>query len=259
MHNTYRLNRTIVLRTIVLELFGAVLSVQTQTLPQGTGRAAFQRICGVCHSVNVATSQRMTRAQWRGVVNDMVSRGAQGTSGELESVVSYLSTNFGKGNVSPIRGGQPSEPAEQLAPLSGLEIAAAKKLIQTNGCLSCHRIHEMGSYLGPDLNDVGSNLSSDQIFHALASPNDRVQPDNRTVQLITHDGQRVTGRILNQDGFSVQLIDSSGELKSFEKATLRQFAIVTTNPMPSYATKLDNEDMRTVVRYLVSLRESGIQ
>jgi quinoprotein glucose dehydrogenase len=139
-----------------------------------------------------------------------------------------------------------------------LEIAAAKKLIQTNGCLSCHRIGEMGSYIGPELNDVGSNLSPDQIFHALASPNDMVQPENRTVQLITHDGQRATGRILNQDGFSVQIIDSSGQLKSFEKATLRQFVIVTTNPMPSYATKLNNEDMRTIVRYLVSLREPGV-
>jgi len=253
MRNTYRLNRT-----IVLGLFGTVLSVHTQTLPEGTGRAAFQRICGVCHSVNVATSQRMTRAEWSGVVNDMVSRGAQGTSGELESIVNYLSTNFGNGNVSPTGDGQRSEPGEQLSPLSGLAIAAAKKLIQTNACLSCHRIGEVGSYLGPDLNDVGSRLSADQIFHALASPNDVVQPDNRTVQLITHDGQRATGRILNQDGFSVQLIDSSGQLKSFEKATLRQFVIVTTDPMPSYATKLNREDMRTIVRYLVSLREPGV-
>ena len=56
----------------------------------------------------------------------------------------------------------------------------------------------------------------------------------------------------------MQLIDSSGELKSFEKATLRQFVIVTTNPMPSYATKLNNEDMRTLVRYLVSLKQPGV-
>ncbi len=253
MYNIHTLNRT-----IVLGLFGTVLSVQTQTLPEGIGRAAFQRICSVCHSVNVATSQRMTRAEWSGVVNDMVSRGAQGTSGELESIVNYLSTNFGKGNVSPAGGGQSSEPAEQVASLSGVEIAAAKKLIQTNGCLSCHRIGQVGSYIGPDLNDVGSNLSVDQIFHALKSPREMVEPGNRTVQVITQDGQRVTGRILNQDGFSVQMIDSSGQLKSFEKATLRQFVIVTTNPMPSYATKLSNEDMRTIVRYLASLREPGL-
>lgn len=245
MDNTYRLNRT-----VVPALFVTVLGIHAQTLPEGTGRSAFQRICSACHSVNVATSQRMTQAEWSAVVNDMVSRGAQGTSGELESIVNYLSTNFGKGTTG---GGQPSKP-EELAPLSRTEISAAKKLIQTDGCLSCHRIGEVGSYLGPDLNDVGSNLSAEQIQHALSSPNHMVQPSNRTVQLITDDGQKFTGRILNQDAFSVQLIDSSGELKSFDKTTVRQFVIVTTNPMPSYATKLNSEDMKTIVRYLVTLR-----
>jgi hypothetical protein len=85
-----------------------------------------------------------------------------------------------------------------------------------------------------------------------------VQPSNRTVQLVTDEGQKVIGRILNQDAFSVQVIDSSGELRSFDKPTLRQFVIVTTNPMPSYATKLNSEDMRSIVRYLVTLREPGV-
>lgn len=258
MHNRYRLNCTIFLPLFTLVLF-AVSTARAQTLPEGTGRVAFQRICSVCHSVNLATSQRMTRAEWSGVVSEMVSRGAQGTSAELDSIVNYLSTNFGRGTVPPRHGGQPSKPAQQLPPLSGPEIAAAKKLIQTSGCLSCHRIGDAGSYIGPDLNDVGSNLSPDQILHALASPNDMVQADNRTVQLVTDGGQRVTGRILNQDGFSVQLIDSSGQLQSFEKAALRQLLIVTTNPMPSYAAKLNNEDMRTIVRYLTSLKEPRVE
>ena len=89
MHNTYRLKCT-----IVLGLFGAVSSARTQTLPEGTGKAAFQHICSVCHSVNLATSQRMTRAEWSGVVSEMVSRGAQGTSEELDNVANYLSTNL---------------------------------------------------------------------------------------------------------------------------------------------------------------------
>ena len=44
----------------------------------------------------MATTQRMTQAEWMGVVNDMVSRGAQGTQDELNNVVTYLATNYGK-------------------------------------------------------------------------------------------------------------------------------------------------------------------
>ena len=73
------------------------VSGSAQSLPEGQGKAEFQRICGSCHSVVIATSQRMTQAQWTGVVNDMVSRGAQGSQQDLDNVVSYLATHFGQG------------------------------------------------------------------------------------------------------------------------------------------------------------------
>ena len=67
----------------------------------------------------------------------------------------------------------------------------------------------------------------------------------------------MTGRILNQDGFSVQIIDSSSELSSFLKANLREFTIITANPMPAYADKMSAEDMNSLVQYLSSLKGIG--
>ena len=64
-----------------------------QTLPAGKGRAEFQRVCSSCHSVSMATSQRMDQAQWTGVVNDMVSKGAQGTQQDFDNIVAYLTEN----------------------------------------------------------------------------------------------------------------------------------------------------------------------
>ena len=83
--------------------------------------------------------------------------------------------------------------------------------------------------------------------------------ENRTVHLITGDGKTVTGRLLNQDGFSVQLIEASGQLASFEKSSLRQFAIMTTNPMPSYADKLNAQQLTELVQYLSSLKGASPQ
>ena len=77
------------------------------------------------------------------------------------------------------------------------------------------------------------------------------------MRLVSKDGKTVTGRILNQDGFSVQIIDSESQLRSFQKASLRQFTIVTANPMPSYAGKMSAEDMTSLVHYLSSLKSSG--
>jgi putative heme-binding domain-containing protein len=202
----------------------------------------------------------MTRAEWAVVVSDMVARGAQGSSAELDNVVSYLSASFGKNNASPssVAPAQTAASAPQVAaeeaPLSAEEISKAKRLIQQNGCLSCHRVGETGSYVGPYLDDVGAHRSLEQLHASLVSPTKQVLPENRTVQFVTSNGKIVTGRLLNQDGFSVQLIDSSGQLRSFARSGLREFSIVTTNPMPSYADKLSAQDLTGLVRYLSSLK-----
>ena len=237
------------------------LAGNAQSLPEGPGRAEFQRICSGCHSVSMATSQRMTQAEWAGVVSDMVSRGAQGTEDDLNRVATYLGANFSKdkppaGNAAseqtPAPAAQPKE-----APLSEAETAKAKELLKANGCLSCHRIDQMGSYAGPYLGDIGAHRSAEQLRASLVSPNKEVVPENRSVRLVTGDGTTMKGRLLNQDGFSVQLIDSSGQLRSFQKSTLRDFTIVTTNPMPSYADKMNAQDLTGLVRYLCSLKSDG--
>ncbi len=208
----------------------------------------------------------MTRTEWATVVSDMVARGAQGSSAELDNVVTYLSANFGKSNpsASPVEPGRtaasaPQAAAEERAPFSAEEIAKATRLMQRNGCLSCHRVGDTGSYVGPYLDGVGAHRSPEQLRASLVSPQKEVLPENRTVRLVDSDGKTVMGRLLNQDGFSVQLIDSSGQLRSFEKSGLREFTIVTTNPMPSYADKLNAQDLTDLVRYLSSLKGGATQ
>jgi putative heme-binding domain-containing protein len=261
----YRLKCVVILGSM------AALTANAQSLPPGNGKADFQRICSACHSVDRATSQRMTKTEWAAVVSDMVGRGAQGGTAELDNVVSYLSTNFGKSNPSPTSslplasasGEQtassappPSAPkaAPPEPPLTAEETAKGQKLIQQNGCLTCHRVGETGSYIGPFLDNVGAHRSPEQLHAALVTPKKDVLPEDRTVRLVTNDGKTVTGRLLNQDGFSVQMIDASGQLKSFARQGLREFTIVTTNPMPSYADKLSAQDLTDLVRYLSSMK-----
>jgi putative heme-binding domain-containing protein len=232
---------------------------QAQSLAQEKGQADFQRICGRCHSVTLATKQRMTEPEWKEVVNEMVSHGARGTPDELNNIVTYLAANYGKDDVPA--GGVAPVPAPETVfqpPLSTGQIAKATELINANECLSCHRLDDMGSYLGPSLTGIGASRSADQIRASLVTPNKESAPENRSVRLVTGDGKTVTGRLLNQDGSSVQLIDSSsGQLRSFEKAGLHEFAIVTINPMPSYADRMSAQELTDIVHYLSSLKDKA--
>jgi quinoprotein glucose dehydrogenase len=67
------------------------------TLPAGGAKALVEKTCGTgCHSMEVVTSQRMNRAEWNSVVQNMVARGAQASDAEVKVIVEYLGNRLGR-------------------------------------------------------------------------------------------------------------------------------------------------------------------
>ncbi len=122
------------------------------------------------------------------------------------------------------------------------------------GCLSCHRVKDKGSRVGPDLTDVGAMRRSFELERSLLEPNAEVLLENRFVRVVTGDGVVITGRLLNHDAFTVQLIDSKERLLSFQKSSLKEFAFLDESQMPSYRGKLSPEELADLISYLASLK-----
>ena len=131
-----------------------------------------------------------------------------------------------------------------------------KALIESNGCFDCHRIDQRGSRVGPDLSDIGTRRTPERLQDALLDPDAEVLFENRFVKFVTKDGATVTGRLLNQDALSVQLINSKEELKTYMRATLRDYTIVDKGLMPSVKDKLSDQQVADIVSYLSSLKGS---
>jgi putative heme-binding domain-containing protein len=123
-------------------------------------------------------------------------------------------------------------------------------------CATCHRVNGVGSRLGPDLSRVGQLRRSVELEESLVDPAAEILAANRFYRVVTRDGTNVTGRLLNHDTFTVQLLDSKEQLRSFVKAEVREHGFVPT-PMPSYRTTLNSQEMADVVSYLVSLKGSN--
>jgi len=126
-------------------------------------------------------------------------------------------------------------------------------------CVSCHRVDGDGSRIGPDLSEIGRLRHSTDIERAIVDPDFMIVPSNRFVRLVTRDGVTITGRLLNQDIFTVQLLDSKEQLRSIARADLREFTFVEKSPMPSYKDKLSSRELGDLVSYLVSLQRGGGQ
>jgi putative heme-binding domain-containing protein len=120
-------------------------------------------------------------------------------------------------------------------------------------CLDCHRVEGVGSRVGPDLTSIGQLRRAGEIERSLLEPEAEVQPENRFYKVTPKNGGPVTGRLLNRDTFTVQLLDLDEKLRSFRVADLRDQGFDDT-PMPSARGKLSAQEIADVVSYLSSLR-----
>lgn len=122
-------------------------------------------------------------------------------------------------------------------------------------CASCHRVNGTGPRTAPDLSDIGAIRTPAALQRVLLDPSSALRPIDRPVRAVTRDGRTITGRRLNEDTYTVQLIDSDERLRSLIKADLVEYEV---SPIPTMEpTTLSSDQVADLVGYLLSLR--GIQ
>jgi putative heme-binding domain-containing protein len=125
------------------------------------------------------------------------------------------------------------------------------------GCLTCHRVETRGRDIGPDLTDIGRARTAASIQRSLIDPTGSMIPINRPVRAVTRDGRAISGRRLNEDTYTVQVITDDGRLVSLVKSDLTQWSVSTTSPMPSFKDTLSPAELIDLVAYVSSLKSSG--
>jgi putative heme-binding domain-containing protein len=246
--------------------FAVTISVQikAQLLDQDHGQysradvEAGQRLygpqCQVCHGANGdgvpgvdLKLGRFRRASSDEDLARVITSGVPGTGmppfvlrpAELTSVIAFIRAGF-----------DPASAAVRVG-----DAARGRALFEGRAeCASCHRVNGVGPRLAPDLSDIGAIRTLAALQRALLTPNESLLPIHRPVSIVTKDGRTLRGRRLNEDTYSVQIIDEQENLLSLAKADLRELTIATTAAMPSYAGRRTQDELADVVAYLVSLK-----
>lgn len=92
------------LKAVILAAVAGMMTTAAayaQDLPEGPGKAEFVATCSVCHGLEQATAQRMSRDEWTLKVNSMRAFGAEGTEEDFTKIAEYLATNFGTASITP--------------------------------------------------------------------------------------------------------------------------------------------------------------
>jgi putative heme-binding domain-containing protein len=217
------------------------------------GFGLYNTNCVTCHGANgdAMPGVNLRSGQFRRVVTDsdlnrLFQVGIPGTAmppgrystGELAALVAYV-RSMREFDTRPARG----------------DAARGRSIFEEKGdCISCHRVNGRGSRLAPDLSDIGAIRAPEALERSLTDPTSTMLPVNRSVRAVTRDGKVITGRRLNEDTYTVQLIDAAERLISLTKSDLREYTVLKTSSMPSYKGKLSPSELEDVVTYLRTLK-----
>jgi putative heme-binding domain-containing protein len=221
------------------------------------GGQMFLASCATCHGLDgdgVAGANLTTGTFRRGTTDqeliNIIRNGIPGTAmppsnlpeAQAALIVAYLRSipgSIASSKTTGLRGD----------PVNGKAVFDGK-----GGCASCHRVQGNGGFLGPDLSSAGITRRSIELERALTHPNADIRTGTRTATVINKDGTTILGRLLNQDTYSLQLIDAKGKLWSFHKDAVRKWDISDLSAMPSFADKLTTQELADVVSYLGTLK-----
>ena len=222
-----------------------------------SGSVVYAAQCSTCHGPNgdQVSGVDLRSGRFRNATSDddlrrVVTDGLQGTSmpgrkfepAQLTALIAFI-RNMRDFNAKPVASGNVS-PGQMV--FEG-----------TGRCATCHRVNGKGSHVGPDLSEIGSSRNAAALQQALLDPSSVMMPINRPVRIVMKDGRTVSGRRLNEDTYTIQLITDQEQLLSVSKTDLRDFQILTASSMPSYKNKLSPQELADVVAYLGSLRPAG--
>jgi putative heme-binding domain-containing protein len=218
-----------------------------------TGSRLYAAQCTLCHGPNgdSIAGIDLRRGQFRKPMSDdelrrLITNGNAAAGmppfklqpAELDGLVAFIRAGFEVGGTAVKVG----------------DAARGQMVFEGKGaCTTCHRVNGKGPRVAPDLSDIGAVRSPSSLYRSLVEPTKGMMPINRPVRAVTRDGRTIRGRRLNEDTFTVQMIDEQERLVSLVKADLREYELGTTSPMPSAAKTLTSSEIGDVIAYLLSL------
>lgn len=133
----------------------------------------------------------------------------------------------------------------------------------TAACGTCHMVQGKGGRLGPDLTTTGSARSIDYLVDSVRNPSRRLAQgileaakefpqEYESVTVVTADGKKYLGVALNEDDFTVQIMDTREQIHSFDKDKLKSYEKTRESLMPANDAKsLSDKDLQDVIAFML--------
>jgi len=118
------------------------------------------------------------------------------------------------------------------------------------GCASCHMLGGKGGTIGPDLSNIGAEITLKRMKESLTMDGP-IPAGYQPVEVVTRSGQAIEGIAKNEDSFSIQLLDRQNRLYLLSREELRSIDEPRTSLMPhNYDKVLSAEEYNDLLAML---------
>lgn len=155
---------------------------------------------------------------------------------------------------------------DPLAPyseaLNGGDPARGRDIVLNNPavyCQRCHKLDGQGGDVGPPLNGLAADPAKDRRYflEAIVFPDARIAKGYETVILVLQDERTITGVVKSEDTDTIRLVTPENQEVVISKSDIASRR-KGPSAMPSdLHTKLTRRQLRDLVAFLASLKESG--
>jgi len=155
----------------------------------------------------------------------------------------------------PQAAGAQLPPLDQLVARKG-DIGRGQKMFVEKTCAKCHRVGSEGTQVGPDLTEIGSKLSREAMFLSVLDPDAGIGMGFETYNVITTDGQVVSGLITSRTKEQVVLKLATGIEQTIPMAQVDEIAQQKISIMPADIVKtMTAQDLIDIVDYMQTLKK----
>lgn len=216
------------------------------------GEELYNRSCTMCHGLKgtlgdrgpaLAANRRYRRAS-ESALFDAIKNGIPGTlmppsplpDTDVRKLVAYIRSLRATAADVPVEG----------------DAVAGEAVFNGKGrCRECHMQRGQGGLTGPDLSNIGGERSLRFIEEALTVPKEHVPRGYQPATVVTTDGKRLRGVLKNESNFSLQLLDTTGQLHLLTRTEVRELEYEKQSLMPSdYDKRLTKAEFQDLVAFL---------
>jgi cytochrome c oxidase cbb3-type subunit 3 len=267
---------------LVVSLLALPLSAQDKNPYNGDAQAAkigesqFRANCAFCHGLGARGGGRapdLTPARKKHGNSDAdlyrtINEGVPGTAmppnGATQQGVGMTETEIWQ-VIAYIRSVQKKAPAQ----IPGNAAHGKQLFFGVTSCSVCHMVEGKGGRLGPDLTGAAAARSTEYLIESIRNPNRRLAQglgeamkeftvEYATVTVVDSAGKKFQGVVLNEDNFTLQMLDTDEQLHLFEKDKLQSFDEKRTSLMPPFDEgMLPEKDLQDLIAFLSSVSASG--